>query len=150
MGHLEGTSVHTCLSAATNFSNADVKNKSHRCGMVQFVTANMCLQLTDCHRHQQFLPSQSLSTVTSTLITKLMLDESSPSVISTIGAIMDLHCFRRLGDSNHHPLIILFHPQYLSTNHLHTDCYSFLKLHLLAHLLQDCEPFHTKTRTYKI
>jgi hypothetical protein len=138
------------VSVATNFRNAAVKNKSHRCGMAQFVTVNMCLQMTDCHRHQQFLASQSVSTVTSTLITKLMLNESSLSGISMIGAIMDFHCLGRLGASNRHPLIILFHPQYLSTNHLHTDCYSFLKLHLLAHLLQECEPSRTKTKTYKI
>jgi hypothetical protein len=72
-----------------------------------------------------------------TLITKLMLDETSLSGIRMIGAITDFHCLGRLGASKHHPLIILFHPQYLSTNHLHTDCYSFLKLHLLAHLLQE-------------
>jgi hypothetical protein len=74
-----------------------------------------------------------------------MLDESSLSGICMIGAITDFRHLGRLGASNRHPLIILFHPQYLSTNHLHTDCYFPLQLHLLAYLLQDSLTLRQKT-----
>jgi hypothetical protein len=138
--------AHLSVSVATYFRNAAVKNRSHRHGMAQ--TMAVKVSAADRVSLPPTVSSQSVigNSNINTRITKLMPDESSLSGICIIGAITDFHHLVRLGAGNRHYLIILFHPQFLSTNHSHRDCYSPLQLHLLAYLLHNCKPSHTKTK----